>query len=223
MHTLRVVPPYTVLFLSIAAPLHADGYFSFADVPLQGDRVVIGTTYDTQAGAVLTVLPYGNGTPGELGLVRSNATGYCIDLADDQAMLGTSPQGTGEIGNGAFEIRIDFAVPIVAPAVVQVQVQTTYDFPVYLTLYDAGGNVVGSTWIGASNLQTGHCGPGDPIFPKYMNGIFGASASSPVVSAMVAVPAPFTIESIGWMDHQVAVEPVTWGRVKALYRPDGRR
>jgi hypothetical protein len=209
------------LFLVAPSLAHADGYFSFANLSIPGDRLSLGSTYDNQAGLVFTVMPYGNGQPGDLGFVRSNALWYCIDPLINHVMLGTADQGTGSIGDALYPIRIDFAQPLVPPAVVHVQVQTKWSMDVLITLYDAQGNAVGASggwWSGAANLVEGSCGPGDATNPKYMNGIWGAWSATAVNYAVVSMAAPYTIESLDWLEHVVATEPVTWGHVKSLYR-----
>jgi hypothetical protein len=209
------------LSLLVPALARADGYFNFPSIYIPGDRLVLGESWSIPGSPVFTVLPYGDGSAGELGFVRSNVLWYCIDPSINHVMLGTGDPGTGNIGEALHAIRVDFTAPLVPPAFVHVQVQTKWSMDVFITLYDAEDNVVaagGGWWSGAANLVSGSCGAGDPNLPKYMNGIWTAVSQVAVSYAVVSVAAPFTVESISWWEHAVPVAPVTWGHVKAIYR-----
>jgi hypothetical protein len=90
---------------------------------------------------------------------------------------------------------------------------------VYVTLYDADGNVVGahSESSGTANLHEGKCSP-EPWQPLNQSGVYSAASSIAVSSVLIQATDVFVLDSFGWWDHIVSTEQTTWGRVKALYR-----
>jgi hypothetical protein len=200
-------------------PARADGYVSFEFPDLgAADRLVMNPYYDTQFG--LTFSAVTEFAVADVGLVRNSATLVCIDPEYPRQMLGTSAPGTGNLGDGPFPIRIEFTTPVQPPAIVYPEVVTRFGAHVYVTLYDADGNVVGaySEASGAANLHEGKCAP-EPWQPLNQSGIFNTvSQFAAVSSVLVQASDVFVLDSFSWRDHAVATEPTTWGRVKALYR-----
>lgn len=183
--------------------------FHFPDLG-SADRMTLSPYYDTAYGLVVTALPLG-AVPGETGLVRGGVA-ICVFPGDADQVLGTAAAGSGDIGTGAFPVRIDFPNPVLPPASVRLDVYTYTNGVVTVTLYDADGVPVPSAR--ETFPVAGTC-PGPGTRRDY---ILLLAQSTPVDHVVVECTLPFVIDNFTWIEQFVAVDTATWGRIKAIYR-----
>jgi len=206
---------FLILLLFAPPPAHADGFTYFTGPPLGDlDRMVINPYADYHWGITFTALPFAE-IPGEIGIAKVSATTVCLDSDPDAQVLGTAQEGSGDIGDGRFPVRVDFDTAVVPPVFIHAEVLSRAGAIVYITLHDADGNVVGTNGVGGANLHEDVCTAGGPL---NRSGVYTAYSLAPVKWVVIEATEVFVLNWFSWVDHAVAAETSTWGRVKALYR-----
>ena len=200
-----------------AVPSRAMTTVDFETPPLGASGSMIINPYVAD-GVTFTAVSSGFGDE-IVGLVKNSATSACADPADANQKLGTGRSSFpgGAIGLGTLAIRADLPPLPVVTNVVSVEFQLLSGQGIRLTLFNAGGTVIGSA-TDVSGPPDGTCGnPGGPRARTTLQAV----ASEPVAYAIMDVlePGPvLVIDNFSFGDEPTPVASRSWGTLKVRYR-----